>query len=171
MEKSFRLVLIVIAVFFTTETRSQNHERKKLVQKISYGIITTIGVANEKPEDKEERELKFERSISPFIGLKTPATEHVIMYDLLSNTFITLNAVLLPHKWDTYCAYLKNFYDGSQYVGIGIERKILKFEKEKIGGIEFFAFGEVGTTHRNAKYSFGILMNANRVLFKREGAH
>ena len=172
MKKIFPIIVMLISVLLATKTvYAQNHEEhRKFVQKISCGVITTAGVANESEveEEKNVRKLKFETAISPYVGLKTPATEHMVAY-VLNNSFVTLHSLLLPRDWDTYLTYSKNFHTKSQYVGLGIEKKFLQFDK-KNNAIEFYFFGEAGITHQKGKYSLGILMNTQHVLFKRHGA-
>ncbi len=157
------MLLISFISLSIAKAQEQKEKHSFKVEYITLGAMLTGGVSYAHIPD--EKPFAWFYTVSPSLNLITTKTHHHVMYEVISNSFQTLNGYLLPRNWDIYCFYQKNLKDPDQYGSIGIEKVIVP---DKAEWLDIVFFIEAGTDfHGLTSYSTGITLHPQWIFFDR----
>lgn len=161
-----KVIMLLISFISLSIAKAQEQKEKSSFFKVEYitvGVMLTGGVSY--THIPGEKPLALFYTVSPSLNLVTTKTHDHVMYEVVSNSFQTLNGYLLPRNWDIYCFYQKNLKTPDQYGSIGIEKVIVP---DKAEWLDIVFFIEAGTDFSGlASYSTGITLHPQWIFFDR----
>jgi hypothetical protein len=146
-----KLILIALTAItnIAIAQKSESFIKDVSVGGLFSAVATTTPAGSQKP-------FATGNNLFAIVNVKTSKTFHNIFYGFGDNSINSLNGYFLKRNWDTYMVYSSNLHKRSSYLGCGIEKM------EKVGGVKFFLFSEVGTNFKGSKsLSVGLLVNAS----------
>jgi hypothetical protein len=136
--------------------------KKKFFQLVTVGFMPRI-LAKGTITDTVRTPFELKLALAGNVTVYTPRTIHAFMWGIEDNSVKFLSGYLLPRDYDIYIVYSKELIGPKSYIGVGIERRILKLE-----GSSFAAFVEFRNDfNRMNTFLLGVLFNVQTIAYNR----